>query len=106
MTTDIYPAIAGLEHVIIELSNGLKRYVKKEGANDNYIQKQNELIFELTNLYNKLLSLKYLETWESIEKKIEEFENKDPQLNAHTIVIHTKPGNNFNYSYIEINPFQ
>lgn len=106
MATDVLPAIAGLERIILELSNGLRRYVKKDDASEMYIQRQNELILELTKLYNRLLGLKYLETWEELENRIEKLEIVDPQLNAHTIVIHTKPGNKYNYSFIEINPFQ
>ncbi|MBI5538936.1 MAG: hypothetical protein HY951_02685 [Bacteroidia bacterium] len=106
MATDVLPAIAGLERIILELSNGLRRYVQKEGASDIYIQKQNELILELTNLYNRLSGLKYLETWESLERRIERLELIDPQLTAHTIVLHTKPSKGYNYSFIEINPFR
>ena len=106
MATDVLPAIAGLERIILELSNGLRHYVMKEKTNDLYIQKQNELIFELTNLYNRLCNMKYLETWEDIERRMEKLEAIDPQLNAHTIVLHTKPGNKYNYSFIELNPFQ
>ena len=40
------------------------------------------------------------------QNRIEKLEIIDPQLNAHTIVLHTKPGNKYNYSFIEINPFQ
>jgi hypothetical protein len=106
MATEVLPAIAGLERIIVDLSNGLRRYVQKEGASEIYIQKQNELILDLTNLYNRLSGLKYLETWESIEKRIEKLEVMDPHLNAHTIVLHTKPGKNYNYSFIDINPFK
>lgn len=106
MSTEVLPVMAGLEKVILELSNGLRRYVMKNNANELYIQKQNELIFDLTTLYNKLSYLKYIEVWEELEKRMEKLEGIDPQLNAHTIVLHTKPGNKHNYSFIEINPFQ
>lgn len=105
METKVFHAVAGLERIITELALGLQKYAQKEGANEMYVRKQNELIMDLTQLYNKLSGLKYLELWADIENRIERLEEIDPQLNAHTIVIHTKQANKYNYSFIEINPF-
>lgn len=99
-------ATYGLEKIITELTNDLKRYVLKEGANERYIKKQNEILFELTDLYNQLYHFRYLEFWEEAESRMRKLEELDPGLNAHTIVIHIKPGKGNNYSFIEINPFR
>jgi hypothetical protein len=106
MTPDVLTALSGLERIIINLSEGLRMYAKKDNASEIFVQKQNELILELTNLYNRLAGLKYLEIWEDIEIRMNQLESLDPELSAHTIVLHTKPSNNCNYSFIEINPFK
>jgi len=106
MTTDVLSSLAGLERIINQMASDLMRYVHRENASELYVQKQNEIILELTNLFNKLSSMRYLELWTDIENRIEYLEKVDPELNAHTIVIHTKPSNNCNYSFIEFNPFK
>lgn len=105
MDNNALSSLAGLERIIIGLAQGLQKYAQKECANEMYVRKQNELILDLTKLYNQLSGLKYLELWVDIEDRIERLEKFDPELNAHTIVIHTKPSNRNNYSFIEINPF-
>lgn len=106
METKLLTAVAGLDRIIADLSNSLKKYVQKKGASELYVQKQNELIRDLICLYNQLSELKFLQLWVEIETRIKNLEEQDPELNAHTIIIHTRPGNQHNYSFIEINPFQ
>jgi len=96
--------LAELENIILKLRDELKRYVLKPDASELFIEKQNQLISDLCNIYNSFEQMRCYELWMDIERRIDALEKKDPQLNAHVIIIHTKPAGS-NYSYIDINPF-
>ncbi|MEI6764632.1 MAG: hypothetical protein WCM76_03260 [Bacteroidota bacterium] len=98
--------MARLEKVIEALRKDLVRYSEKPNANDTFIDKQNTLIAELVTAFNDLDSLHFFETWQDIETQIRQLENIDPELNAHNIMLHLKPGSVTKYSRIIINPFE
>ncbi len=94
-----------LEKVIEDLRRDLERYSQKPDANDKFIQMQNQVISNLVIAFNDLDTLQYAEVWESIEDTIDRIERIDPELNAHNILIQTRPGT-LKCSRIAINPFE
>ena len=106
MVPDSNTFVARLENLVIRMLQDLQRYAQKEGASEIYVKKQNEIILELVGISNSLSSLKYLELWLDLEARMQALEEYDPNVNAHTILLHTRPAAKYNYSYININPFR
>jgi len=96
--------IIQLDAIIERLQDELVKYTNRSDANDFFINKQNQLIKELIDIYNSYEVLKFIEIWVDVERIINNLEIQDPELSAHQITIKTKPKGN-NTSLIIINPF-
>ena len=94
-----------LEKVIEDLRKDLMAYSEKPGASEKFMNKQNAIIKNLVESFNDLETLRFYETWELIEQEMAALERIDPELNAHTILIQTRPGKT-KCSRIVINPFE
>jgi hypothetical protein len=94
-----------LERVIEALKKDLVRYSEKPDASEQYIKKQNDMITALVASFNDLDSMRYYETWEIVEDEMYKLEKIDPELNAHNILLQTRPGKTI-HSRIVINPFK
>ena len=97
-------SLTRLEKVINEMMDDLRRYASKDGAKDNYVQKQNGIIEELCAIHADLDCLDMFELWSDIEQRMKELEKIDPQIDSHCIVIQMKPGQAKHSSFIELKP--
>lgn len=93
-----------LKTLIDQLAQDLVNYSKSPFPKQTYIDRQNKLIQQLVDFYNRNNKLKEWDTWLNIESIINDLEKMDPCLSGHTIHLRTRLiGNNF--SRIIYNPF-
>lgn len=89
-----------LKEIISNLKHELELYAQKENASISYIDKQNNLIILLVNVYNSLDSLKYYHSWCQIEQCMDSLSQRDPELSGVSIQFRTGNKNN-NFGKIE-----
>lgn len=97
-------ALAILHSEISHLQEDLKRYVCRENARPSWIDRQNELIANLVNVYNHLELLELSDFWHKVETQMKATERVDPMLSQHTIIVRIKP-DGYHSSWIQFNAF-
>ncbi|MEL7001616.1 MAG: hypothetical protein AAFN93_02645 [Bacteroidota bacterium] len=87
--TDQLPAVKLLAEIIDSLQIRLEKYISFPGAKQSYINRQNELLFNLRTVYESISQFKYLIIWQDIERIMTALE-EDPQIAGHAILIRTR----------------
>lgn len=104
MKTKLSISLTRLKEIVTKLSEELRWYAQKADANPRFVEKQNALIQDLCAIHNDLDCLNNFDLWSDIEERMKSLEELDPQIDAHCILIHVKPGEARNQSFIEIKP--
>lgn len=88
-----------IDSVIFNMRNDLEIYVKKETVNTFIVNKYNNYIKQLFKIRKYLIGQNNanFHVLDIIQKKIEQNEKDDPELNGHAIVIQKSPGPNMSY---------
>lgn len=82
----------------------LQKYASQETAKQSYIDNENKLIGELTDIYNELKQLQFLSIWEFLETKINTLCQVDPQIGLVQIILPVSCIGK-NMALIDLNPF-
>lgn len=81
-----------LQKIIQERTISLEKYVQKENANDFFIKKENQLLANLTQIYNRQSSqLVHYELWKELEKMWKTYEKEDSQFCGITFSLRVQP---------------
>jgi hypothetical protein len=73
--------------IINAREESLQSYASQETAKQSYIDIENKLICELTDIYNELNQLQFLSIWENLESEISALSLLDPQVGSVQIII-------------------
>ena len=90
IVTDQLPAVKLLAEIIEGLQIRLEKYISFPGAKQSYINRQNELLFNLRSVYESLVAFKYLMIWQDVERIMAVLEEQDSQIAGHAILIRTR----------------
>jgi hypothetical protein len=101
MIADQYEVSKKLKDIILRLRTELEHYAQKEDARQAYVDKQNRLINDLSEIYTEFEELEYYGLWAEIEDRMKYFEDIDPEINAHNILFQVKPGKTIKQSLIQ-----
>ena len=114
MIADQYEVSKKLKDIILRLRTELEHYAQKEDARQAYVDKQNRLINDLSEIYTEFEELEYYGLWAKIEDRMKYFEDIDPEINimkyfedidpeinAHNILFQVKPGKTIKQSLIQ-----
>jgi hypothetical protein len=102
MDTEI--ALEKLLLIINTREESLQRYASQETAKQSYIDNENKLIRELTDIYNALNQLQFLSIWENLESEISAISLLDPQIGLVQILMPISCKAN-KMALINLNPF-
>ena len=83
--------LSALEQIIIGRRKQLETYAQKENASDFYINRENQLIQSLTEIYNEFSLLKHQDLWIRIETNWTNLENSDANFSGIQIQLRTHP---------------
>ena len=82
----------------------LQKYACQPTAKQVYIDNENKLIRELTDIYNSLNQLQFLSIWENLESEISAISLLDPQIGLVQIIMPISCKAN-KMALINLNPF-
>jgi len=102
MDTEI--ALEKLLLIINTREESLLKYASQETAKQSYIDNENKLIRELTDIYNALNQLQFLSIWENLESAISAISLLDPQIGLVQIIMPISCKAN-KMALINLNPF-
>lgn len=91
-------------HLIDQKDRDLNKYLRREDASQYVVDKMNNEIVALTELYNLLVDLESglsIPTLTNISKEVAAIEKADSELNGHTIFINKSEGNKRSQIYIQ-----
>lgn len=80
----------------------LLTYANKPKVNQNYLDRENAFLAELTLLANKMICLRYDDFWQRVEKEWLRMEQVDRQLSGHILRFRIREEGN-NFSIITLN---
>ncbi len=83
--------LSSLKQIILERRKLLEAYAQKANANVIYINRENQLIQSLTEIYNEFSLLKHQDLWKSIENNWKNLENSDANFSGIQIQLRTHP---------------
>lgn len=80
-----------LQQIILERATKLEKYALKLNANDYFIQKENELLAQLTQIYNELGdSLIHHNLWKEVEEAWLVYQKSDAEFCGISLTIRLK----------------
>lgn len=81
-----------LQQIILERTEALHQYALRPKANDFYINKENDLLEQLTQIYDSLgNSLTHYALWEEVEEAWNTFQNSDIDFSGFILEVKVKP---------------
>jgi hypothetical protein len=84
-----------LQQIILERTESLRQYALKPKANDFYIDKENDLLEQLTQIYEGLgSSLTHYALWEEVEEAWNTYQNSDIDFSGFILEVRVKPFGN------------
>lgn len=90
--------------IINAREENLRKYAGQPTAKQGYIDNENSLIRELTDIYNRLNQFQFLSIWENLESEINEICLLDSQIGSVQILIPIACNGKF-MAQINLNPF-
>jgi len=81
-----------LSSIINDLENDLLKYTKKGSPNEGIVRMREDLIRQLSEVYDGYKHLKLIEVFEQIQYDIDKALDKDPELRGVVIVLPLRPG--------------
>ena len=79
-----------LKNLIEELIKNLRKYAESKNPNPSTVQHKNELIIELTRIYNSLPKSKYSDTFQHIKSELDLIISKHPEIKGVIVIIPLK----------------